>query len=195
MLASQFRPCPLRRSPLRRPPAVTPAPLPTPLLSPGVTCPLLADVFSRCFLCFVALLLPLPRPSDRLSLDGTPCLLSPAADPSCPLVSLFSQSCPCPGPPRIIQSAACPASIPVMARALSPPSLLPPPASRCFGRDPQVFTPLWLFFFTALILAAPSLACAPSGAPFLRRPLVPPHLPLPLTAVAASLAGAALLSW
>ena len=46
----------------------------------------------------------------------------------------------------------------------------------------QVVTPSQPLFSKALILVVPSSACAPSGAPFVHRPLVPPHLPRPLAA-------------
>ena len=105
-----------------------------------------------------------------------------------------------PSVPAALARGLGPTPVPdVPVRVLGYPSPSLPPA---LGDPPRAVSPmgptlppLRLLFPPALIPAGLSSACATSGALFPRRPPVPPHLALPPTAVAASLARAALPSW
>ena len=87
--------------------------------------------------------------------------------------------------------------VPVRALGDPSPSLPPAPVDPPVAVSPlgPTVPPLRLLFPPVLIPAGLSSAYVPLGAPSAHRPPVPPHLALPPTAVAASLAAAALPSW
>ena len=106
--------------------------LSSPLCScpPGVTCPLFADVFILCPYLSVALPLPLPHTSVRLSLDDSSCSFPPAAGAPLPHVSLPSPDDPVPATYRPRSSS--PRHVP----SPSPSWHVSPRRPACFPRCP-----------------------------------------------------------